>query len=48
MVTEAIAALLDVTVELDLRSLSICKGNVDNVPWINISNILYDTFRNLM
>jgi len=47
MVTEAIAALLDVTVELDLRSLSICKGNVDNVPWINISNILYDTFRNL-
>jgi len=47
MVTEAIAALLDVTLELDLRSLSICKGNVDNVPWININNILCDTFRNL-
>ncbi|KAL6416569.1 hypothetical protein ACFW04_011464 [Cataglyphis niger] len=40
IVKEALRSLLDVVTELGLQSISIAKGNVDNVPWEVIHSLL--------
>jgi len=43
---EALSSLLNVTTELNLASVSICKGDIESTSWPKIKDILDDTFRN--
>jgi len=45
VIIEALSSLLNVVTELNLTSVSICKGNIEPIPWLKIKDILDDTFR---
>lgn len=42
---KAVRALKDVCTELDLASVSICKGSIDTIPWITMKNIIIETLQ---
>lgn len=44
IIEESLHSLLDVTTELDLKTISICKGEVANVAWSVIATLLRRTF----
>ena len=43
----ALQRLYDVVRELDIRTLTFCKDNLDRIPWETIQHYLNDTFRDL-